>query len=305
MVNLVKWDNAKNAILEAKNIDEIKDIRDKAEAFRAYAKQAGESLEVQNNIAEIKIRAERRAGEMLREMPKNEGNKFVRPSTDTIAVFPTLKDLGISSDQSSNWQAIAGLPDDKLEEHIARVKASNEELTTVGLIRLARDVRRVSSVSTNVWNTPERYIVATRAVLGKIDVDPASNEEANKTICAGTFFTEGTNGLGHDWPGKVWLNPPYGGIAAEFAGKLLQQCREGITTEAILLVNANSTDTGWFAPLWNHTLCFTDHRINFDSPDSEASGSTHGSVFVYLGDQVHAFVEHFKKFGPVVRRIDI
>ena len=62
-MELVKWNNAKQAIIEAKTIDEVLNIRDKAEAMRAYAKQIGESLEVQNDICEIKLRAQRRAGE--------------------------------------------------------------------------------------------------------------------------------------------------------------------------------------------------------------------------------------------------
>ena len=63
-------------------IDEVKEIRSKAEALRMYAKQAGESLEMQNNCAEIKIRAERRAGELLRETDKNRGG---RPTKTTHA----------------------------------------------------------------------------------------------------------------------------------------------------------------------------------------------------------------------------
>ena len=45
-------------------MDEAKKIRDKAEAVRTYAKLAGD-LDMQNMAAEIRIRAERRAGELL------------------------------------------------------------------------------------------------------------------------------------------------------------------------------------------------------------------------------------------------
>ena len=90
-VKLVKWNNAKRAIMEAKSIDEVKAIRDKAEALRAYAKQAGESLTAQNDLCEIKLRAERRAGEMLkeREMPRatstSRWSRQVHPRTDTAS----------------------------------------------------------------------------------------------------------------------------------------------------------------------------------------------------------------------------
>ncbi len=64
---LAHFKKAKRELALVTRIDEVKEIRDKAEALRAFSKQAGESLEMQNNCAEIKIRAERRAGELLKE----------------------------------------------------------------------------------------------------------------------------------------------------------------------------------------------------------------------------------------------
>lgn len=58
---LIHLDTIQQAIQKAASVDEAKGIRDKAEALRIYAKQSGQSLEVQNKCAEIKLRAERRA----------------------------------------------------------------------------------------------------------------------------------------------------------------------------------------------------------------------------------------------------
>jgi len=116
---LTKWNTARQAIIEAKSVDEVKNIKDRAEAMRAYAKQVGESLEVQNNICEIKLRAERKMGEMLKEMPKAMGNEYggrnkidsnrMLPSNPT----PTLKDIGIEKYESSRYQKIAELPEEE------------------------------------------------------------------------------------------------------------------------------------------------------------------------------------------------
>ena len=53
-------------------MDEVKDIRDKAEAMRAYAQQAG-NKELQFWAAEIKLRAERRGGTLLAQMERVQG----------------------------------------------------------------------------------------------------------------------------------------------------------------------------------------------------------------------------------------
>ena len=72
--------------------------------------------------------------------------------------------------------------------------------------------------------------------------------------------------------------------------------------EAIALLNGHSTDTNWFQPLWDYTLCFTDHRIKFVPHDeTKKTSSTHGSVFVYLGKNELRFAEVFRQFGRIVR----
>ena len=68
---LVHFDRARQELELASSIDEVKQIRDRAEALRHYARQQGLSLEMQNRCAEIKLRAERRAGEILAEMEKH------------------------------------------------------------------------------------------------------------------------------------------------------------------------------------------------------------------------------------------
>src|SRR3546814_8431498 len=61
---LVRYDKACRAIAEAKAVDEVKGIRDTAEALRAAARVAG-NRQAEIDMAEIRIRAERRVGELL------------------------------------------------------------------------------------------------------------------------------------------------------------------------------------------------------------------------------------------------
>ena len=136
---LIRYDAARKAIASAYRVDEAKKIRDKAEAVRTYAKLAGD-LEMQNMAAEIRIRAERRAGQLLSDMEKNpgtrgegrprkDGTKFTR-SSRTTAYPPKLEDIGITKDQSSKWQRLALLVDEgTFEKALAQAREKNGELT--------------------------------------------------------------------------------------------------------------------------------------------------------------------------------
>lgn len=155
---------------------------------------------------------------------------------------------------------------------------------------------------TNEWYTPDRYLTAARLVLGGIDLDPASCEEANRTVGATTFYTKDDDGLAQQWHGRVWLNPPYGRLAGDFVARLVDEHAAGNVTSAVILINAHCTDTRWFQPLWDHMLCFTDHRIDFSAGTDDRSGSTHGSVFAYLGPDRRLFADTFAQFGATVAR---
>lgn len=147
-LSLTRYNAMRQAITEAVRVDEVKDIRDKAEALRIYLKQAGESLEDQNKIAEIKIRAERRAGELLAEMPKASGADYGgKPSIDGNRLLPsnpppTLADLGISKMQSSRYQTLASIPEDIFEETITQTMADLNELTTAHMLKVANEIKR-------------------------------------------------------------------------------------------------------------------------------------------------------------------
>jgi hypothetical protein len=57
----------------------------------------------------------------------------------------------------------------------------------------------------NEWYTPAKYIEAARAVLGSIDVDPASNNIAQRIVGAAKYYTKENSGLDKEWHGNVWL----------------------------------------------------------------------------------------------------
>ena len=131
-MQLIHFSRARQELALATRVDEVKEIRDKAEALRAYAKQAGESLEMQNRCAEIKIRAERRGGEILKEQ--------VRPGNPQLLHGVTIRKLPeeISRIQSHRWQLMASLPRAVRDELYAKVQAAGGELHSAAVLRLAK-----------------------------------------------------------------------------------------------------------------------------------------------------------------------
>jgi N6-adenosine-specific RNA methylase IME4 len=127
---LAPLEYARQMLAEATSVDAVKDIRDKAEALRLYARQAGYGLEMQNECAELKLRAERQAGELLAGMPELGRGKS-----------RTLPDLGLSYSQSSRWQQLASLPVAEFDAYIAAAFHDQRELTTSGALKLARQHR--------------------------------------------------------------------------------------------------------------------------------------------------------------------
>ena len=143
---LIHFENARRELELARTIDEVKEIRDRAEAMRLYCKQAQHSLEMQNQCAEIKLRAERRAGEMLTETEKNPGGQAEHGSYlshDGRGRIPKLSELGISWNQSSRWQKISEIPEESFEDYIETIKSKKGgELTSSGALLLAREIQR-------------------------------------------------------------------------------------------------------------------------------------------------------------------
>ena len=133
---LVQFNQVMHALAEARSIDEVKQIRDKAEAVRKYAQSAALGLDAQNYAAEVKLRAERKAGSLLASLQLRGGDRKSNRLHDRL----TLTELGISQNQSTRWQLETKLPDDKFEQYLAATRAAGKEITATAVIRLARQV---------------------------------------------------------------------------------------------------------------------------------------------------------------------
>jgi hypothetical protein len=163
--------------------------------------------------------------------------------------------------------------------------------------------------------TPDHILAATRCVLGAIDLDPASDANANTHVQAQVFWSE--EGLFRDWsgfdgcPSRVWLNPPGGMLnmpsyrgssAAAWWAKLHSEFRLGHVGEALFLgftLEIMRTAQRFACPPPQmYPYCIPKARLEFPSSNGAGSSSpAAASAVFYLGPNTDRFRKVFGLIG--------
>lgn len=120
---LVRYDAACRAIADAKSVDEAKDIRDKAVAMAAYARQA-KNRDLEADAIEIRMRATRRL-DQLREAQKDTiglakgGRPYQVTGVSITPVKATLASQGIDKNLAKQARTLGALSEAKFETVVA------------------------------------------------------------------------------------------------------------------------------------------------------------------------------------------
>ena len=177
------------------------------------------------------------------------------------------------------------------------------------------------------WYTPTPLVEAARTVMGGIDLDPASHEEANERIQAAKFYDEIMDGLTLPWAGRVFLNPPGGkdamgkSLVPAFWEMLVREYFDRHVTQAIWIgYSLEQLQTlqqcGTSHTPHDFPICFTAKRIAFVENEAKkaariaksiAEGKTpskgaspsHSNYITYMGPNVREFAKAFGEFGKV------
>jgi hypothetical protein len=174
-------ERVRQTLIEADRFEDILQVRSAGELYRQYAGQRRYGIDIQNIGAEIKLRAERRAGELLSAMPKNSGQLFRGDTMLPQVDVPTYTELGLNKQQASRWQRASALPEDLFEQYLAETKERHEPLTSAAVLALANALRRDASAAPPIDVRP---LVAGAADLFRL-------------IDAGATF------------GTIYVDPPY------------------------------------------------------------------------------------------------
>jgi hypothetical protein len=120
------------------------------------------------------LRAERRLGELLAALPKQDGGDAARARSQAASEVPArLDELGISKRQSSRCQTIAAVPEPVFEEYVTVVREQGRvdgktELTTTGALLVAH----LFSLPEDVVADPFARRGTTAAVAAHLGVSP-------------------------------------------------------------------------------------------------------------------------------------
>jgi hypothetical protein len=173
----------------------------------------------------------------------------------------------------------------------------------------------------NHRRTPDHILRAARECLGTIQLDPASDVDANKAVQAVEFYNQ--RGLYRPWIAEtVWLNPPGGLVdeqlnqlppkqrpkgcmssAAVWWQKLQREYLGKRVKEALFLsfnleVMLNAQNVGDGVPPQSYPFCVPDSRVKYPSSAGGNSGSPPGaSAIFYLGPDHAKFVKCFREIG--------
>ena len=146
---LAKLDRARVLLIEASTLPEIKQIRDMAKAAEVYAKAAHMSREAVNYAGEIKLLADRKAGELLKQLQKSQAGrpKKILSHRETISDYRrVLVDTKTSDKTAATWQQLAEIPEAKVRDYLATVRDSDEaEVSTRGLLKAANGHHKKSA----------------------------------------------------------------------------------------------------------------------------------------------------------------
>jgi phage N-6-adenine-methyltransferase len=311
--SLILRNNARQELMQIKDIETGIEYLSKVKAVEVWAKAEKKDAELQNLIAEQKIRTQRILGQLIKEGQERgeiaSQDKHLGSVPKGHTAPKTLDEVGITRKQSSMFKTIAEIPEEKFENYIAEKKTAVDnavnELTTSGILAFAKGKPHVSNNSgENEWYTPLKFIKSARIVMKTINLDPASFDEANEIVKATNYYTVETNGLKQKWYGNIWLNPPYSQpLISHFSNKLIEQLAN--IKQACILTN-NATETEWYEQMMLRcdAVCFIKGRLKFIDSNGDATGAPlQGQTIMYFGKKVNEFAVEFSKYGICMTKI--
>src|SRR2546422_259329 len=138
---LVRLSKVEKFLATATDLSDFKKIIDVAEAARVYAKAARLGEGAARHAEEIKLVAQRKAGECLSKLAKNKGGDRKSKGQAVALISPfraALREAGIEPKSAQRYQQVAAVAEGKFSTYLSEARESGKEATTAGLLKEAR-----------------------------------------------------------------------------------------------------------------------------------------------------------------------
>lgn len=293
-------ERARDMLAAARDLDEIRTMAAQADAIALYLRQERAAIELQTDAAEISIWSRRRLGELTAELGKAKagpGRGKRSPVAESKA--SALESLGLDRRDVARCELLAAADESTIKAHIAAVRDRAARLTVSSTIAA---VSHREGYDSDVWNTPREIVELIRRLLGGIDLDPASNAVAQRTVRAKRFYTAADDGLAHRWKGRVFCNPPYSQpVCSRFVAAFIAAFESGDMPKGVILLNS-STDTAWWHDLARRfPVCVTRGRLSFEGPDGQPAEGNRVGQAIFAAGCGRDFDTLFASVGLVLR----
>jgi N6-adenosine-specific RNA methylase IME4 len=156
-------DAARRALAQADNVARVKSVIDRAEVVRAYARK----LQRPDWLAwaEFKVDAARRAGQMLAQLERGQGERtdlLPEHASGSSEYRQALDQAGINERVGRNWQLIGRIPDATYQTWKDQLHDQERPVTERGAVEFAR----------RLFDEPEPEVPLPPGTYRAITIDP-------------------------------------------------------------------------------------------------------------------------------------
>jgi hypothetical protein len=147
---LEKYDEARSAIEQAWSIDELSAIVDQATLLKEAARVAG-NHEGEQQMVEIRLRAERRFGEVSKGLDKGKPgpNNYVNV-IDTTNKESILNSVGVSRQTANQYEKLADIEEPAFEKALSDFRKEGELSRAKLLTTVKKEVNKPQQITLDI-----------------------------------------------------------------------------------------------------------------------------------------------------------
>lgn len=172
---LAKIESFRAALAKAETFEEIKFLKSQADAVAEFAKRLKLSKEKQDEIGIFRIEVEAEQGKWLEEQFPNGVRSDKKSTSRTNREVKTMKDVGITFDQSSQSRLINREPE-LVKKAIEEIKKDNKQVVTPNAVqKIVKKAIREEEIKTQVEQIKNNELPIISGLYDIVSVDPPWN----------------------------------------------------------------------------------------------------------------------------------